>query len=113
MKSLLWSEPERVMPGTDLYNKHRDWLIAPPSGVADPSHLLDFGNPSAWNWVLDRFDSIISNQGARGRGTPTSSDRTSTWTPFPIGTRLDVPGRSGMTQVKHVTGHLAFWDSAP
>jgi alpha-galactosidase len=22
----------------------------------------------------------------------------------------DVPGRTGMTQVKHVTGHLAFWD---
>ena len=22
----------------------------------------------------------------------------------------DVPGRSGMTQVKHVAGHLAFWD---
>ncbi len=109
MKSLLWSEPERVMPGTDLYNKHRDWLIAPPSGVADPSHLLDFGNPSAWNWVLDRFDSIISNQGARGRELDVFRQDFN-MDPLPYWNSADVPGRSGMTQVKHVTGHLAFWD---
>jgi alpha-galactosidase len=109
MKSLLWSEPERVMPGTDLYNKHRDWLIAPPNSANDQSYLLDFGNTAAWNWVLERFDSTIRNQGARGEELDVFRQDFN-MDPLPYWNSADVSGRSGMTQVKHVMGHLAFWD---
>jgi alpha-galactosidase len=109
MKSLLWSEPERVMPGTDLYNRHRDWLIAPPSGGPDAGFLLDFGNNAAWDWAVDRFDGIISNQGANGKELDVFRQDFNI-DPLPYWNAADVSGRSGMTQVKHVMGHLAFWD---
>jgi alpha-galactosidase len=109
MKSLLWSEPERVMPGTDLYKQHRDWLLAPPSGGAQQGYLLDFGNPAAWDWALERFDSIISNQGATGKELDVFRQDFN-MDPLPCWNAADAPGRSGMTQVKHVMGHLAFWD---
>jgi alpha-galactosidase len=109
MKSLLWSEPERVMPGTDLYNKHRDWLIAPPSTAPDQSYLLDLGNTAAWNWTLERFDSIISNQGAGGKELDVFRHDFN-MDPLPYWNSADISGRGGMTQVKHVMGYLAFWD---
>lgn len=109
MKSLLWSEPERVMPETDLYKKHRGWLIAPPSGGADQGYLLDLGNPAAWDWVVNRFDGIIRDQAATGRSLDVFRQDFN-MDPLPYWNAADVPGRSGMTQVKHVMGHLAFWD---
>ena len=66
MKSLLWSEPERVGIGTELFDKHRDWLIAPPDPASDFSFLLDFGNADAWAWLVEHFDTIITNQAAQG-----------------------------------------------
>ena len=109
MSSLLWSEPERVMPGTDLYSKHRDWLIAPPNGASGQGYLLDFGNAAAWAWMVERFDSIITNQGADGQELSVFRQDFN-MDPLGYWNAADAPGRSGMTQVKHVVGHLAFWD---
>jgi alpha-galactosidase len=109
MKSLLWSEPERVGIGTELFNKHRDWLIAPPDPVADASFLLDFGNADAWAWLVERFDTIIANQAAQGYELDVLRQDFN-MDPLGYWNATDVQGRSGMTQVKHVTGHLAFWD---
>ena len=109
MKSLLWSEPERVMPGTDLYKNHRDWLIAPPSGSTDDGYLLNLGNADAWDWVVERFNSIIETQAAAGQELQVFRQDFN-MDPLPYWNAADVGGRSGMTQVKHVMGHLAFWD---
>jgi alpha-galactosidase len=109
MKSVLWSEPERVGVGTELFDQHRDWLIAPPDPAADFSFLLDFGNQDAWNWSVERFDSIITKQVAQGN-TLDVFRQDFNMDPLDYWNSKDVPGRSGMTQVKHVTGHLAFWD---
>ena len=109
MKSLLWSEPERVAIGTELFDQHLDWLIAPPDPISDFSHLLDFGNEDAWNWSVERFDSIITNQAARGHDLDVFRQDFN-MDPLDYWNSKDVPGRSGITQVKHVTGHLAFWD---
>ena len=37
VKILVWFEPERVMPGTWLYEHNREWLLPPP---LDPNHPL-------------------------------------------------------------------------
>jgi alpha-galactosidase len=105
----LWSEPERVGFGTELFEKHQDWLIPPPDPYADASFLLDFGNADAWAWSVDRFDSIITNQGAQGHELDVFRQDFN-MDPLGYWNAKDVPGRSGMTQVKHVIGHLAFWD---
>jgi alpha-galactosidase len=109
MKSLLWSEPERVGFATELFDKHRDWLIPPPDPDADASFLLDFGNADAWAWSVERFDSIITNQAAQGHELDVFRQDFN-MDPLDYWNAKDIPGRIGMTQVKHVTGHLAFWD---
>lgn len=109
MKSVLWSEPERVFIGTELFEKHRDWLIPPPDVDVDTSFLLDFGNADAWAWSVERFDRIISNQAAQGHRLDVFRQDFN-MDPLDYWNAKDSPGRSGMTQVKHVTGHLAFWD---
>ncbi len=109
MKSLLWSEPERVGIGTELFDKHREWLIAPPDPVSDFSFLLDFGNADAWAWIVERFDTIITDQVARGHDLDVFRQDFN-MDPLDYWNSADVPGRTGMTQEKHVTGHLAFWD---
>jgi alpha-galactosidase len=109
MKSVLWSEPERVFIGTELFEKHRDWLIPPPDVDVDVSFLLDFGNADAWAWSVERFDSIISNQAAQGHQLDVFRQDFN-MDPLDYWNAKDIPGRSGMTQAKHVTGHLAFWD---
>jgi alpha-galactosidase len=109
MKSLLWSEPERVGFGTELFKQHRDWLIAPPDPDVDASYLLDFGNADAWSWSVEHFDSIITNQVAPGHELDVFRQDFN-MDPLDYWNANDQPGRAGMTQVKHVTGHLAFWD---
>jgi alpha-galactosidase len=109
MKSVLWSEPERVGVGTELFDKHPDWLIPSPDPGVDASLLLDFGNADAWAWAVERFDSIITNQVARGHELDVFRQDFN-MDPLDYWNAKDTPGRIGMTQVKHVTGHLAFWD---
>jgi alpha-galactosidase len=109
MKSVLWSEPERVGFGTELFEKHREWLIPPPDPQVDVSFLLDFGNADAWAWSVERFDSIITNQAAQGHELDVFRQDFN-MDPLDYWNAKDVPGRSGMTQMKHVIGHLAFWD---
>ena len=109
MKSLLWSEPERVGIGTELFDKHQEWLIPPPDPASDVSFLFDFGNPEAWTWAVDHFDAIITDQAAEGHELDVFRQDFN-MDPLDYWNAKDVPGRTGMTQVKHVTGHLAFWD---
>jgi alpha-galactosidase len=109
MKSVLWSEPERVGFDTELSNKHLDWLIPPPDPENDASYLLDFGNADAWSWSVEHFDDIITNQVAKGHELDVFRQDFN-MDPLDYWNAKDVPGRTGMTQVKHVTGHLAFWD---
>ena len=58
---------------------------------------------------MDRFDSIITGQAAEGH-TLDVFRQDFNMDPLDYWNAKDVPGRTGMTQVKHVTGHLAFWD---
>lgn len=66
MKSIVWFEPERVMPGTWLYDNHPEWLLEPAAG--DPqfggaARIFDFGNPEAQAWAISHFDGLIKSQG--------------------------------------------------
>lgn len=111
MKSLLWSEPERVMPDTWLADNHPDWLIAQPGvAAADQTYLLNFGNPAALTWLISHFDWLIKTQGASGQSLAVfrqdfNMDPLSYWN------TADSPGRTGMTQIRHVLGHMTFWDT--
>ena len=58
VKSIVWFEPERVTPGTELY-AHRDWIL----GKDGEQTLLNLGNDDARKWWTERADELITKQG--------------------------------------------------
>jgi len=102
MKSIIWHEPERVRPDTWLYKQHPEWLLGP--GPDGDNRLLDLGNPDAWRWVVEHFDGLIRANGVDVYRQDFNIDPLTYWN---VG---DSPGRRGITQIRHVTGFLAFWD---
>src|SRR4051812_33929359 len=47
---LLWFEPERVRPGTQLDVEHQEWLL---HAQGSENRLLNLGNPEALRWLTD------------------------------------------------------------
>ncbi len=99
MKLVVWFEPERVAGGTQLADEHPDWVLGGKGGG-----LLNFGNPDAWKWITDHVDKMITQQGIDLYRQDFNMDPLDFWR------RNDAPDRQGITEIKHVTGLLAYWD---
>ncbi len=59
----LWVEPEMVNPDSDLAREHPDWILAtgnrmPPT--ARHQQGLNLGIPEAYEYILERLDSILN-----------------------------------------------------
>ena len=106
MKAIVWHEPERCRPGTDLYNHHPDWLLTVPSGGDATMRYVDVGNPDALAWMKSTFDGLITSNGA----DLFRQDFNYTG-PLPYWNSTDPAGRQGATQVHYVMGLLDFWDT--
>ncbi len=107
IKFLLWFEPERVMPGTELHEEHHEWLypIADESdSVHRGDHLLDLGNPEACDWLIERVDSLIKESHIRVYRQDFN------FNPKPIWEREEVCDRIGAMENRHVQGYLRYWD---
>jgi alpha-galactosidase len=58
----IWVEPEMVNPKSELYEKHRDWVLRQPQR---PEHyfrnqlVLDLSNPQVQNFVFGVIDSLL------------------------------------------------------
>jgi len=100
VKTLLWFEPERVTPGTWLYENHKEFLL----GKDGQQKLLDFGNEAARNWVIEHVDKTMQEQGID------IYRQDFNFPPLGYWRANDAPDRQGITEIKHVTGYLAFWD---
>jgi alpha-galactosidase len=100
VKALVWFEPERVQPGTWLYLNHPEWLL----GKDGDQKLLDLGNPAARNWVIEHTDQVMREQGIDIYRQDFNMPPLGYWR------AKDTPDRQGITEIKHVTGYLAFWD---
>jgi alpha-galactosidase len=100
VKTIVWHEPERVAPGTWLYEKHPDWLL----GKDGQQKLLNLGNIDARNWAIEHFSQLITKQGIDLYRQDFNID------PLPFWRDNDAPDRQGITEIKHVEGYLAFWD---
>ncbi|HET7477206.1 MAG TPA: alpha-galactosidase [Dermatophilaceae bacterium] len=60
----LWFEPEMVNLDSDLARQHPDWVFAPAGRHPIPARnqqVLDLGNPDAWAYMLDRLDTVLSD----------------------------------------------------
>jgi alpha-galactosidase len=95
MKLVVWFEPERVAAGTWLAEHHAEWIHG---------SVLDFGNPQARDWMIEHVDKLITGQGIDLYREDHNLDPLGSWR------GADAPDRQGMTEIRHVEGHLAYWD---
>ncbi|MBI3911148.1 MAG: alpha-galactosidase [Armatimonadetes bacterium] len=100
VRSLVWFEPERVTPGTWLYQNHPEWLL----GAGGGQKLLDMGNPEARGWLTDHVSRLITEQGIDLYRQDFNMD------PLPYWRAADAQDRQGITESRYVAGYLAYWD---
>jgi alpha-galactosidase len=105
MKFLLWFEPERVMPGTLLYNNHPDWLLSGDTVIGGrPCYLLNLGNPTALNWAVTNFSGMISNIGIDIYRLDCNMPPLNYWR------GNDATNRQGITEIRYIMGLYSFLD---
>ncbi|MBP7935458.1 MAG: NPCBM/NEW2 domain-containing protein [Phycisphaerae bacterium] len=100
VRIIVWFEPERVTPGTWLYDKHPEWLLGKDGEVK----LLNMGNPQAVKWVTDHVNKLIDDQGIDLYRQDYNID------PLPYWRAADTEGRQGITEIRYVEGYFAYWD---
>jgi alpha-galactosidase len=100
VKTIVWFEPERVTQGSWLWEKHPEWLL----GKEDGNKLLYLGNPEAREWLTNHIDHLLTEQGIDLYRQDFNFD------PLAIWRANDAPDRQGITEIRHVTGYLAYWD---
>jgi len=99
IKILVWFEPERVAADTWLTQNHPEWVLGGAKGG-----LLNLGNPEARTWLTDHVDTLLTEQGIDLYRQDFNMDPLGHWR------GNDAKDRQGMTEIRHVTGYLAYWD---
>jgi alpha-galactosidase len=109
-KFLLWFEPERVVEGTLLDMEHANWLISLPgdkrnvySGKKD--YLFNLGLDEARFWLTDYISEFIKKEGIDFFRQDLNIDPANYWDVN------DLPDRIGISEIRHIEGLYAFWDS--
>jgi alpha-galactosidase len=99
MRILVWFEPERVTADTWLTRNHPEWVLGGANGG-----LLNLGNDDARAWLIEHVDRLLTDQGIDLYRQDFNMDPLDAWR------KNDAPDRQGITEIKHVTGYLAYWD---
>jgi alpha-galactosidase len=108
-KLIVWFEPERVTPGTELYEHHPEWLLSVAANPNFPPSqkgwkLLNLGNPVARKWVTDHVDKMITEQHIDLYRQDFNMEALPYWR------ANDAKDRQGITENQYVTGYLSYWD---
>jgi len=109
LKTILWFEPERVRLGSRLAEDHPDWLIAPPPNPGDQMYqeddrLLNLGDSEVLRWLTDYIGEYLAREDIDVYREDFNMDPLYFW-------RSNEPeDRQGITEIKFVTNHLAYWD---
>ena len=111
MGFILWFEPERVHPGTQLFIEHPDWLIMPDELIENKRHplykgeaLLNLGNPDAVSWLVNHMSLIIQENRVSIYRQDCNIDCLDYWR------KTDGSDRQGITEIKYIEGLYTFWD---
>jgi alpha-galactosidase len=99
LKTLVWFEPERVTAGTWLSDNHPEWILGGAKGG-----LLNLGDEAARQWLTEHIDGLLTEQGIDLYRQDFNMDPLDYWR------KADAPDRQGITEIRHVTGYLAYWD---
>jgi alpha-galactosidase len=104
-KFVLWFEPERTYKGTQLTREHPEYLTTIPDTVKYQNSLFDLGNPEARLWMTNHISDMIKNEGIDIYRQDFNFD------PYPYWEYMDKPDRIGISEIRHIEGLYAFWDS--
>ncbi|MCX5771598.1 MAG: alpha-galactosidase [Candidatus Hydrogenedentes bacterium] len=113
MKFLLWFEPERVMPGTFLYEQHPEWLLKPPDNMpeavryqfTDQFNLLDLSRPEASAWLKQTVSNTIEEIGIDAYRNDFNMYPLFYW-------RQDEPAdRQGIREIRYVEALYEYFDA--
>jgi alpha-galactosidase len=102
LKFVLWFEPERVRPGSQLHREHPEFLLASPQ---NPDNLLyNLGMPEAWRYLTELLSASIAEHGVDIYRQDHNFD------PLPYWRAADAADRVGMTEIRYIEGLYALWD---
>ncbi|GMV90231.1 MAG: hypothetical protein AMXMBFR82_00090 [Candidatus Hydrogenedentota bacterium] len=99
MRTLLWFEPERVAKQTWLADERPDWVHGGTNGG-----LLKLGEPEVRDWLTNHVDDILVDEGIDLYRQDFNMDPLNFWR------ENDAEDRRGITENRHVTSYLAYWD---
>ena len=101
---LLWFEPERVISGTWLAEKHPEWCLKRKSG--EGNMLLNFADKDACDWAIKHIDGLIKKWHISiYRQDFNMID------PMEIWLDNEEKGRVGALENKHIQGYYRYWDA--
>ncbi|MCC6493830.1 MAG: alpha-galactosidase [Pirellulales bacterium] len=110
VKAIVWFEPERVAPGTWLYEERPQWLLSAPANPGDQLYdprwrLLNLGNDEARQWLIQHINGLIKSEGIDLYRQDFNVDPVLFWR------NGEAEDRQGITENHYVTGYLAYWDA--
>jgi alpha-galactosidase len=99
LKLIVWFEPERVAPGTQIAREHPEFVFG-----GDQGGLFKLSDPAARHWLADLLSRCISEFGLDTYRNDFNIDPLSFWR------QADAPDRQGITEIRYNEGHYALWD---
>ncbi|MBE6598284.1 MAG: alpha-galactosidase [Ruminococcaceae bacterium] len=99
---LLWFEPERVFPDTELYNEHPEWLYRT---TENGKILVDIGDPDCCDYIIELIDSVIKESGVKIYRQDLNMVPGAQWREH------ETEDRIGAMENLHIQGYYRFWDA--
>jgi len=96
---ILWFEPERVAPNTEIATKYPQYVFGGEKGG-----LYKLNEPEAREWLTNRLLDCIK----RFKLTVYRNDFNID--PLPYWRANDEPNRQGITEIRYVEGHYEMWN---
>ncbi len=100
LRFILWFEPERVAPGSQIAAEHPEWVFGGPNGG-----LFKLNDPQARKWLTDLLIQRIREYGVDVYRNDFNID------PLPFWQAADTENRQGMTEIRYVEGLYEMWDA--
>ncbi len=105
-KLLVWFEPERVVPGTQIAVDHPEYLMAKTDSAS--FYLFDFTSDEAVDYIIDLIDGLIKENGIHWYRQDFNCQPYETWK---YNDSLAGENRVGMTEIKHITNLYRYLDT--
>jgi alpha-galactosidase len=110
MKFILWFEPERVKPASQLGREHPEWVLHGGDYVQRPDELglrgslFNLGDPAARQWMTDHLSRCVREWDVDIYRNDFNIAPLAYWR------AADAPDRKGITEIRYIEGLYQMWD---